>query len=73
MQQTNRETECYCGESLPATLVELDVSGESCSMACAGDTEALCGGRDAIVIYSLGGDVEDDGGVAEEESSTPPR
>ena len=67
----NRGTECYCGESLPSTLVEL--SDDSCAMACAGDGDALCGGRDAIVIYSLGGEVEDDGGAAGDGASTSPR
>lgn len=62
----NTNTECYCGESLPASMVEL--SDTSCSMACAGDSEAFCGGRDAIMIYSLDGD----GGATDGSTSTPP-
>lgn len=63
-------TECYCGESLPAPLVELS-SSLSCDMACAGDIGVLCGGRDAITIYSLDG--EGDGGAADESTLPPAR
>lgn len=39
-------SECYCGDSLPSK------KASNCDMKCAGDDNKVCGGKDAISIYS---------------------
>ncbi|WWC57722.1 uncharacterized protein I303_100256 [Kwoniella dejecticola CBS 10117] len=43
--------ECYCGNSLVNGASTSLVSGE-CKMACAGDSTAICGGPNAINLYT---------------------
>lgn len=48
--------ECYCGNSIPATIA---YSASSCSMACKGDSTETCGGDWALDLYELASSVCD--------------
>lgn len=41
-------SECFCGDSSPSK------KASNCDMKCAGDGNEVCGGRDAITLYSSG-------------------
>lgn len=50
------KTECWCGSSLQGTGVNTKVSDAECSMACAGDASAICGGQWFANLSRCGGD-----------------
>jgi hypothetical protein len=40
--------ECYCGQSLPT------VTADQCNMPCTGNSAEICGGPNALSVYSCG-------------------
>ena len=50
------KNECWCGSSLQGTDVNTKASDADCSMACAGDASAICGGTWFANLSRCGGD-----------------
>jgi hypothetical protein len=48
-------TECFCGNELRVGMFSVGVSvgEEKCSMTCAGNKRQICGGKEALSLYSL--------------------
>lgn len=48
-------TECRCANSPPCEGVWSRSMADMCGVPCSGDVTSLCGGRDAVQVYSYPG------------------
>lgn len=44
--------ECYCGSAVPTSAIIVSTSSTGCWMACSGDANTICGGGNALSVYS---------------------
>lgn len=63
--------ECYCGNEL-VNGASLDLASGQCNMGCAGNTKVLCGGPNALQLYSNPNVVAPSSAVASPSSSPSP-
>ena len=47
-------SQCWCGDCFEFDRGELAASDSTCNIPCSGDSTSICGGSNALSIYSTG-------------------